>query len=247
MNTDDDLHRNANALEVLRSQRVGGIILGSARLDDPAVRDLIETALPVVLINRGIRRAPVTQVTIDNRRGAELATDHLIGLGHRRLLHLAGPSFAQNAVDRAAGFRRATRRAGIPEDDARVLEVGFHTVAATSEVDQMVLELPTMDNPFTGILAVDDVLAVRTMELATFECGLKVPGDLAVVGFDESYLAASRFVHLTTVSHRGYEMGATAARLIFDRAEGGPRLWPVRVALEPRLLIRGSTDPAAAR
>lgn len=241
LNTDDELHRDAQAIAALRRQRVEGIILGSARLDAPSVTDLVASDVPTVLTNRGLDGKDATQVTLDNRRGGELVTEHLISRGHRRLLHLGGPAYAQNARERAEGFLAAARRGGLSGDAARVLEVGFHTVSATQGVDQQLRgRLQAEDRP-TAILAVDDVLAVRAMELATHELGLRVPEDLAVAGFDDSFLAASRFVQLTTISHRPYEMGATAARLILTRIDGRAEKWPVQIQIEPRLIVRRST------
>jgi LacI family transcriptional regulator len=242
LTTNDDLDRHARALHVLRSQRVAGIVHGSARLDDPALRALVEGEIPVVLVNRGLPRAGTTQVLLNNRRGAQIATEHLIELGHRRLLHLAGPSFAQNAQDRAAGFRRAATLAGLSEEEARIIPVGFHQVADMDAVRATLHEVLSRDDRPTGVLAVDDVLAVWTMELAICDLGMNVPRDLAVVGFDDSYLAASRLVGLSTVAHRPYEMGVRAARLLIDRVAGTAEGWPKTVRLAPRLVVRGSTD-----
>jgi LacI family transcriptional regulator len=241
LTTDDDLERHRRALQVLRDQRVAGVVHGSARLDDPEVRSLIDGEIPTVLVNRGLPRARTAQILLNNRRGGEIATEHLIGLGHRRLLHLAGPKFAQNARDRAAGFVRAAARAGLSDDEARVLEVGFHQVADMESVRSTLHELLSRDDRPTGVVAVDDVLAAWTLEVAICEIGLSVPGDLAVIGFDDSYLAASRLVDLSTVAHRPFEMGRRAGQLLIDRENGTAIGWPKRVVLEPHLVVRGST------
>jgi LacI family transcriptional regulator, galactose operon repressor len=244
--TDDDLERHATALKVLHSQRVRGIVHGSARLDDAKLPEFIASGIPTVLVNRGLPNSGTSQVLLKNRRGAELATQHLIDLGHRRLLHLAGPRFAQNARDRAAGFRRAARRNGLSADEARVLPIGFHQGIERDAVLATLHELLSRDDRPSAILAVDDVIGVWTMEVAIGDLALSVPDDLAVVGFDDSYLASSRFVSLTTVAHRPYEMGSEAARLLLDRLEGDGG-WPVRIDLEPELVVRGSTVRYAGR
>jgi LacI family transcriptional regulator len=243
LSTDDDLERHAASLRVLRSQRVAGVIHGSARLDDPGLLEFIGGPIPTVLVNRGLPKAVGTsQVVLRNRAGAEMATQHLVELGHTRLLHLAGPRFAQNARDRAAGFRRAATRNGLSADQARVLEVGFHPVIERDAVRAALLDVLSVDDRPSAILAVDDVIAVWAMEVAIFDLGLSVPDDLAVVGFDDSYLAASRFVGLSTVAHRPYEMGMHAARLLIGRIDGTrDGAWPLRVDLDPELVIRNST------
>jgi DNA-binding LacI/PurR family transcriptional regulator len=201
--------------------------------------------VPVVLFNRGLPRARASQVVLNNKRGAEQATRHLADIGCKRLLHLAGPAYADNARARAQGFIRAAREAGYQDTDVDVVEIGFHPVTTNRVLDRLIRDVLSNIVPQTGVLAVYDVLAVRTMEIARYDLGLRIPDDIAIVGFDDTYLVSNRFIHLTTVSHHPYEMGAQAARLLVNRIEGRPGKWPQRVVLEPRLVSRGSTvaDP----
>jgi LacI family transcriptional regulator len=241
-NTDDSLERHSRALDALQQQRVAGLILGSVRRDDPVVPEVIAEGVPTVLVNRGLPRSGTTEVVLDNRRGAELATKHLLELGRTRLVHFAGPPYAQNARERTNGFRSAARDAGLTGHDALIVEVGFHPVAASGAADEVIKEaLSGSDRHADGILAVDDIVALRAMEIARFELGLRVPEDVAIVGFDDSHLVASRFVEITTVWHRPYEMGVEAARLLLGRIEGSAKKWPRKVVLEPELIVRAST------
>lgn len=240
-NTDDELPRNARVMQVLNEQRVDGTILASVRRDDPSLEQLLESDTPAVLVNRGLPGNRISQVVLNNRFGAEMATNHLIELGRRRIVHLAGPAFAQNARERASGFQRAAAAAGIPPEAATILEVGFHPVAAGNDVHDAIRHVLTSDPSPNGLLAVNDILALHAMEIAVFELGLRVPEDLAIVGFDDSHLVASRFVQITTISHRPYEMGVKAAELLLGRIEGEQKTWPKKIVLEPRLIVRAST------
>ena len=240
-NTDDDLERNRRVFSVLQEQRVDGLIVGSLRLDDPSFGQLFGTGTPVVLFNRGLPGDSVSQVVLNNRKGAELATNHLIELGRRRLVHLSGPGYAQNARERARGFTRTARAAGIAAADRRVVEVDFHPLAHGDAARPLISELLARDDRPDGILAVNDVIAANVMETVVFELGLKVPEDVAIVGFDDSHLAASRFVQISTVRHHPYEMGARAAEMLISRIRGAQAKWPRKVVLEPRLAARAST------
>jgi LacI family transcriptional regulator len=235
--TADDTRRTAEALEILREYRADGIIHASVRLDDRLDRLLNDPAgPPLVLLNRTSNHDAVTSITVDNRAGGFLATQHLITLGRHSLLHLAGPKWASNALARVAGFRAACTEAGLNGERARVVEVGFSVDATRHRIREALAAGPTPD----GLFAVNDSIALAAIE-EILDAGLRIPEDVAVIGFDDTHLSGSRFVRLSSIAHNVGEMGTLAGEMLVDHIEGDTGDWPAQVVLEPRLIARGSS------
>jgi LacI family transcriptional regulator len=232
--TEDDPEQAVTSLRVLQEYQVEGVIHASVRLHDPILEWLDGPApRPVVFVNRTAESERASSVTVDNRAGAALATRHLLDLGRRDLMHLAGPTWASNAAARQAGFLEAVSEAGV---ESRVVESGFMVDAAQERIEQALAAGPPPD----GIFAVNDSIAIAAMEVIVRR-GLRVPEDVAVVGFDDTHLSASRFIQLTTVAHNVQEMGALAAGMVISKIEGQIENWPQRLVLPPSLVVRGST------
>jgi LacI family transcriptional regulator len=248
VSTDDELDRHARAVSALLEQRVDGLLLCSARLDDAALRQAVPGLPPTVLVNRSLSLTGMrlNEVILENVGAAELATRHLLEIGRRKLVHLAGPAYAQNARDRMSGYERAAAAWGIPAQDAQTIEVGFHSVADFEAMRAILRRALAVDDPPTAVFAVDDIIGMRMMEIAILELGLRVPEDVAVVGFDDSHVASSAFVQLSTVSHRPYEMGERAAGRVLEMISGIRADTPESVVLEPQLIVRRSTVSDAA-
>jgi LacI family transcriptional regulator len=234
--TEDDPDLTAASLRVLREYHADGIVHASARTDDPILTTLGDpAAAPVVFVNRTVESAQASSVTVDNFEGAVMATRHLLDLGRRTLVHLAGPPWASNALARQAGFRAATDAAGIG-DRARVVPVGFFIEEARGQIREAMRQGPRPD----AVFAVNDSIAIAAME-ELVDLGLRIPEDVAVIGFDDTHLSASRFIRLSTVAHNVAEMASVATTMLIDRIEGRLEAWPRRIVLPPRLVVRAST------
>lgn len=213
----------------------GLVVVGT--LPDPAALDAVAERIPVVVAGAREPVPPgVDVVAGDDEQGARLATEHLLALGHRRIAHIAGYGAVGElrrrsfeAVMRAHGVRGAVVE---PSD---MTEEGGHRAA--------VRLLARPDRP-TAVFGVNDIACVGALSAAE-ELGLRVPGDLSVVGYDNTSTSRLRHLWLTTVDNAGHEVGRRAARCLLDRIEGRGGAGRVQLAA-PLLEIRGTTAPAAA-
>ncbi|MFF5189142.1 LacI family DNA-binding transcriptional regulator [Streptomyces sp. NPDC000345] len=213
----------------------GLVVVGT--LPDPAALGTIAERIPVVVA--GAREpvpAGVDVVAGDDEQGARLVTEHLLGLGHRRIAHIAGYGAVGELRRRsfeAVMRARGTGRALVEASD--MTEEGGHRAA--------VRLLGRPDRP-TAVFAVNDIASVGVLSAAE-ELGLRVPRDLSVVGYDNTSTSRLRHLWLTTVDNAGHEVGRRAARCLLDRFEGRGGDGRVQLAA-PTLEIRGTTAPPAA-
>jgi DNA-binding LacI/PurR family transcriptional regulator len=211
----------------------GLVVVGT--LPDPAALAPVAALLPVVVA--GAREPVLPGVDVvcgDDERGARLATEHLVGLGHRRIAHVAGTGAVGEL--RRRGFEAALRAHGLA-DLARV-EPGDLTEEGGHRAAVRLLARP--ERP-TAVLAVNDIAAVGVMSAAE-ELGLRVPHDVSVAGYDNTGVSRLRHLWLTTVDTAPHEVGRRAARRPLDRLDG--RGGPGRGHLAaPALEVRGTTAP----
>ncbi|MCC3329697.1 LacI family DNA-binding transcriptional regulator [Nocardia abscessus] len=225
--------RERTALESLLSFRPGGVILLSPILPAAAIREASQQA-PLVLVSRTSTVAGIDTVNDDGEAGAALAVDHLISLGHRRIVHLDGGG-AFTAAPRRKGYRAAMQRHGLEP----MVVASEHTDSAGMAAVRRLLNLFSRDNFPTALVCGNDFNAVGAMS-ALEEAGLRVPEDVSVVGYDNTSLAALRHVALTTIDQPRTRMGRLAIEALTERLRDG-RTAPVRRRVEPSLVIRSTT------
>jgi LacI family transcriptional regulator len=194
--------------------RLGGTLVDGAIIVTPTVLDA-GNGIPVVAVDPHTGPSGVPTVDADNFAGAVLATEYLLGLGHRRIAHLAGRPGLESARLREQGFRAAMAAAGVAVDEALVRNAGFRAETATAPAR----ELLTMSERPTAIFAANDLSAIRTMEVAS-ELGLRVPDDVSVIGFDNVPESALAVPALTTINQPLRAMGATALNLLVRILQG---------------------------
>lgn len=234
-NTDGSPDRQRAHLQSLAARRVDGVILASSFLKDPAVRSLRHQRTPYVLVNRYSEEGMDPFVGSDDVAGAQLATRHLIELGHTRIGHLSGQPTVSTGVLRRRGYQAALAEAGLGVDPALTAEAGF-TEEGGARAAERLLALP---EPPTAIFAVTDMAAVGALGHAR-KVGLRVPQDLAIVGYNDIPLASRLIPGLTTVRVPIQEFGSAAARMLLEQIDGSQVL-PRRVVFTPQLVVRGST------
>lgn len=232
--TDNLPKRQREYLQTLLEKRVDGLILGSVRRREPEVAALAHNGFPLVLVNRYFRSPHVDSVVVDNYAGARRLMEYLLGLGHRRIAHIRGPLQFSTGYDRYRGYRDSLRARGLTPDPRYVVSGAFRRedgVVATRRL------LDLQPRP-TAIFAGNDLMALGALE-ALAAAGLRVPTDMAVVGFDDVELASYWGIRLTTMSQRIYEMGRLAVDLLMERIEKHRRESRA-IILPPELVIRGS-------
>jgi DNA-binding LacI/PurR family transcriptional regulator len=230
----DPLQNNSSVLDAFIEARVDGLLcLGTMPVSDNLI--IAADDLPTVVVSGREPDLPnVDVVAGDDYAGAAKATAHLIELGHTRIAHLAGTGGV--AELRADGYRDQMRSHGLSQD-IRV-EVSDRSEAGDVAAAKALL---APDRRPTAILANNDYAAVIVMSHAQ-SSGLSIPGDLSVVGYDNSFLARTDYIGLTTVDNNYAEMGRTAARQLAHRIESPDAARSVTL-LDPKLSIRSTTAP----
>lgn len=220
------------AVEALLSHRCEALILlgpGS----DPAYLDALGRRTVTASVGRRIVGAHVDDVHTAEARGVREAMDHLIELGHRRIVHVDGGRDPGSAERRRA-YRSSMRRRGLA-DEARVVP-GRHTEDAGIEAARLLL---TEESPPTAVLAGNDLCALGL--LMTFaRAGVDVPGEISVVGYDDSHLSHLMPIGLTTVRQDAAVLAERAVRFVVERLEG-EGVEPREAVLDPKLVVRAST------
>lgn len=233
--TDPD--REAEAIWTFLDLRVDAVVLVGASVPDALIAKVGER-VPTVVTTRRVDDAPVDSVLTDDVAGARAAVDHLHDLGHRDIAHVASPSHLGHH-DRLDGYATRMRELGL---DPFVVE-GDLTRAGGARAAHAMLD---RDRVPTAVFAHNDVTAIGVVDALTAS-GLDVPGDLSIVGYDNSDLAQLGQVSLTSVDMRSEELGRTAADLVLERVGSPPLDGPRLHQLHPVLFERTSTRPVTPR
>lgn len=233
--TDNTREIQKEYVNLFREQRVDGIIFASVALQDPDVEKLFKEDVPFVLVNRKLDTIKTDFVVLDNVKGAYMAAEHLIKLGHKRIGFICGPLNYSTGVDRLRGYKEALRKYNIEEYPELVKSGNFRQESGYRAFK----EFMSMKSPPTAVFASNDFMALGVLE-AALELGIRIPEDIALVGFDDINFASFKFVSLTTVAQRKYEMGAKGIQLLIKKIESSERWIPQEIYLKPRLIIRGS-------
>jgi DNA-binding LacI/PurR family transcriptional regulator len=219
--------RERQALASLASFRPAGIALLGPVVPSSSI-DAASREGPLVLVSRSSRSSTVDTVNDDGKIGSALAVDHLVSLGHREIVHIDGGNGSQSAP-RRTGYRLAMERHGLEPRVAR----GEYTESAGAAA------IRALTAPFTAVIAANDLNAVGALS-ALAELGLRVPEDVSVVGYDNTWLAALRHIGLTTIDQPRHDMGRLAAEALIARVRGTTSK-PGRLVVRPSLVVRTST------
>jgi LacI family transcriptional regulator len=216
--------------ERLLDRSVDGAVLMTTRLTSTVPSHLATRGLPFVFLNRvgGVMDTP--SVTADNTGGARAAAELLIGLGHTRIAAVVGPEDTSTARDREAGFRSALADAGIALPTRRIFRREFDHDSGRAGLDALL----AVSDPPSAVFCANDFIAVGVLNRA-LERGLKVPDDLAVVGFDDLDIASWPAFDLTTVHNPIREMARRSAAMLVEIIDGlspgGREVFPTELVL----------------
>jgi LacI family transcriptional regulator len=177
----------------------------------------------------------VDNVRADSRTGVRLAIDHLYSLGRRRIGLINGPLDTVPGAARGAAYREALGDLGLPYDEDLVRIGDFYRAEGGRAVAELLAGVPDVD----ALMCANDLIALGALDVLR-AAGKRVPDDVAVVGMDDTDLAAASWPALSSVSLGSAERGKAAAELLLDRLQGGDRE-PRLVTVPPRLVVRAST------
>jgi DNA-binding LacI/PurR family transcriptional regulator len=220
----------------LSAGHVDGVLLTSLHGDDRVPNQLAARGVPVVIGGRPLHDNGVSYVDVDNRSGARTAVEHLLHVGRRTVATVAGPSDMVAGVDRRSGYADAIRDAGADADPRLAAEADFTNEGGGAAMRRILAARPDVD----GVFAASDAMAAGALD-AILATGRRVPEDVAVVGYDDSPIAAATRPPLTSVRQPIEEMGREMARLLVDAIERPQRVVR-RVVLATELVVRGSTE-----
>lgn len=236
VNTDNDPGVERSQVGSLLSWHVEGLIVATALLEHPLLEELHKQKVKMVLVNRRPEKVELPTVTPDDAGGVEMAVRHLAGLGHRRILHLAGPQTTSTGVIRARAFSHAVRDLGLETDPALVERCEYWSEDEGARALTAVLDRGT---EFTAVVAGNDLIALGCYDVFATR-GLRCPDDISVVGFNDMPFLDKLRPPLTTVSAPHHQIGVEACRMLLESLAEPKR--PARSVLLPvSLAVRGST------
>ena len=224
----------------LLDRGVDGLIICSALRHDPLIPDLIDQGIQFVLTLRGVHRnlgdPPVDYIGVNNERGGYLAVEHLLKMGHKRIGLLSGDMKTSTGYERHAGALAAFEAYSMQPAPELILNGDFDRKTGF----RLTLELLKIEERPTAIFAHNDHMAIGVLE-ALREKGLRVPEDMAVIGFDDIEMAGLPGVDLTTVTPKKATMGRMAVDTLLEKIKG-PSISQLvkRIILDPILIIRQS-------
>ena len=219
----------------LTGGHVDGALLVSLHGEDPIPAALLERGVPFVFVGRPPAGTHVSYVDVDNRQGGRRATRHLLDAGRRRVATIAGPLDMPPGVDRLDGYRDALRDAGLGADAELVATGDFTSEGGSTAMEALLDRCPDID----GVFAASDLMAAGALGVLVAR-GRRVPEDVALVGYDDSPIAAAMQPSLTSVRQPIEEMGPEAVHLLLDAIERADRP-PRRVVLATDLVPRASS------
>lgn len=218
--------------QILRGRYLDGVVVSSAPLDDPLFPYLLEDGIPFVVVGR-YPHERVNYVDVDNLNGARMAVEHLLRLGHERVATITGPLNMCAGQDRLEGYRQALISRGLPIDESLIAEGDFTEQGGRMAMQRLLPQRPT------ALFAASDMMAVGAIKVIR-DAGLRIPDDIAVVGFDDIPLASMVDPPLTTVRQPIEQAGSMAVELLMSLLEN-PRGGTIhRVVLPTELIVRAS-------
>jgi len=232
--------RERSYLTRLEEQRVQGVLITPVDPHDPLIDELVRRGTAVVLVDRTLDGSPACSVAVDDVLGGRLAVEHLLDLGHERIAFVGGPERIGQVRDRREGARRAMAAAGRRRAELVTVGTDALTVAEGRTAAARIAAMPRKVRP-TAVFCANDLLALGLLQHCV-DLGVRVPHELAIVGYDDIDFAAAAAVPLTSMRQPRRELGRTAARLLIDEASN-PDHKHQQVLFTPELVARATTGP----
>ena len=234
--SDEQREKEERHLRLLEEHGVHGVVVAPADDDLTWLAPARSRGTPIVLLNRTSPTPQMCSVSVDDVTGGRLAAEHLLELGHRRIGNVSGPDRLRSCADRSEGVRRAIRGAGLSVAESLV---EITTPTRNADGGELALErLLELRDPVTAIVCVNDLVALGVLR-GLRKHGIRVPDDVAVVGYDDVEFAAVLSTPLTSIRQPRYDLGQAAATLLL--AESDPNHQHEQVWFTPELVVRESS------
>jgi LacI family transcriptional regulator len=239
-NSDDQGSRENGYLDLLEEHRVQGILITPVSQDSAHLAEIQARGTPVILVDSRGRAGGQCSVAVDDVHGGDLAVSHLLETGHERIAYLGGPPNLRQVADRREGALRALARAGASQADLVVIETPALNVAAGRAAGAAIADADPADRP-TAVFCANDLIALGLLQAMT-QRAIKVPHDIAIVGYDDIDFAAAAAVPLSSVRQPRHEIGSAAAQLLLEEAMAKEGHKHREILFRPELEIRRSSQ-----
>ena len=239
-NSDEQMDRENGYLDLLEQHRVQGILITPVTDDEASLARLQARGTPVILVDRRSPSGNQCSVAVDDVLGGDLAVSHLLAAGHQRIAFAGGPVSLRQVADRRDGALRALNRARPQTAELMVIDTPALNVAAGKRAGAHIAAADVAARP-TAVFCANDLVALGVLQEMT-QSGIKVPDDIAIVGYDDIDYAAAAAVPLSSVRQPRHQIGRTAARLLLEEALEKDSHKHRQVIFQPELEVRRSSQ-----
>ncbi|MGF3056423.1 LacI family DNA-binding transcriptional regulator [Microbacterium sp. YY-01] len=237
-NSDESGAREANYVELFLEQRVNGVLITPASDNLEPLERLRATGTAVVLVDHEAADSGFASVAVDDIEGGYLAASHLLETGRRKLAFVGGPNTIAQVRNRLAGAQRAVDE--IADATLEIITTPALTVMAGREAGEHIVARAAADRP-DAVFAANDLLAVGVLQAFSLFNNIRVPEDIALIGYDDIDFAAATVVPLSSIRQPAAEIGRTAVDLLLRIVDGDTGPGPHQVRFRPELIVRAST------
>ena len=237
-NSDENPDRERSYLDLFEEQRVHGVLISPLGDDETRLQRLSGRDTPVVLVDRVSEDRSLSSVSVDDVVGGELAVRHLLDTGRRRIAFVGGPTSIRQVADRLTGARSAVD--AVPGATLEVIETESLTVLDGRAAGEAIRERPAGKRP-DAVFAANDLLAMGVLQALNMMGSLRVPQDIALIGYDDIDFASAAVVPLSSIRQPASLIGYTAVDLLLREAASNGEFTPEQVVFQPELVIRAST------
>lgn len=239
----EDVDREEQNLDLLVQQRVQGIMITPVDERNPRLEQLVERGVPIVYVDRISGDRPCCWLATDDFAGGRLAGEHLLSMGHRRLAFAGDARSSRQVAERCRGLRSAVEDAGLPAGSVEVLPAPWN-IPGGRNVGAILAERPADERP-TAVFCGNDLLALGLLQELSLH-RLRVPHDVAIVGFDDLEWVSTSTVPLSSVRQPRHLLGRTAVGMILAEIDEGAAHVHQHRIFPPELVVRESSNLARA-
>jgi LacI family transcriptional regulator len=236
-NSDESSDRENTYVDLFEERRVAGVLVSPASDDMSRLARLRDQGTAIVLVDRLAADEHFASVSVDDVHGGRLAVEHLAAIGRKRIAYVGGPFGLRQVADRYRGAATAAAEAGV---SLEVIEVSSLSVLEGRRVGEELQRRPASSRP-DAVFAANDLVAVGLEQAIIMRGSIRVPDEIALVGYDDIAFAETAVVPLTSIRQPAREMGQRAVELLVAQVERGQHIELERVEFAPELVVRDST------
>jgi len=241
-NSDENADRERSYLDLFEEQRVHGVLISPLGDDETRLKRLRGRETPVVLVDRVSEDRSLSSVSVDDVVGGELAVRHLLDTGRRRIAFVGGPMSIRQVADRFEGARRAVD--AVPGSTLEVVATESLTVLEGRAAGESIRERAAAERP-DAVFAANDLLAMGVLQAFNMLGSVRVPDDIALIGYDDIDFASAAVVPLSSIRQPASLIGYTAVDLLLKEAASNGEFTAEQVVFQPELVVRESTRRSA--